>query len=590
MARAGSPAARPSARLGLLALSLLASAFLFLSSCSPRERLLRLETASEEAAVLKGHLADHPLPKGWRLVGPAAAGDGAAAASGAAAGVAADAVLSLAWVRVAHSEAGDEAGSRGVSAAGRPSLGRRYLAAAAGLAEPVYSLGSLEAEARGLEPLEGIRLPRRALAVEGLWPGEEGYPYEEELILSIGPAAEPAAERTAAAAQTAAAERTAATAPSAAVAPAAGPAAAPKAAYKVPRELGRWLSRLAAQAESPTAGGSPLPLDTAPRGPATPGRGRAERPFTIGAVGDLAIADSDAPRLSGGPSGLASLFGSALPALSRPDLLVGNLEGVVSPLGEPNPRKRFRFRFPPETPRALASAGFDLFLFANNHGFDYGSEAFTDSLAALEAAGTPFVGAGRSLAEAARPWRAALPAAPGRGLAFIGFARYPDERYGFTAEEAAAGPSKAGVLSDESEALRAIGEAAAAGDFVVVLAHGGEEYRGVPSRPTRELYRRFVDAGADLVLGSHPHVLQGAEAYSGGLIAYSLGNFLFTADKEPPEALPSAMLEFLVEGGEIRGVRLEPVLALEEGTRLDPDRTGAEARFAALCAGLAASP
>ncbi|MBL8968013.1 MAG: CapA family protein, partial [Spirochaetaceae bacterium] len=404
-------------------------------------------------------------------------------------------------------------------------LGRRPLALAAPFDHPRYSLSLAEArEARPPLrplPLEDIGLPERAVAVEGRWPGEPGYPFEEELVLCLE--------------------------------------AAPRAIEAWARGLGRAVRKAGAPAPRPDAG------------------------LTIGAVGDIAVSDTDAALLAAGKGGLGRLLGPVLPLLAGPDILAGNLEGVVSGLGEPNPRKRFRFRFDPAAPRVLAEAGFDLLLFANNHGFDFGPEGFADSLANLEASGLPFVGAGRDLQAAAAPLR--LPSRP--GFAFVGFALYPDERYGFTAAEAAAGPGRPGVASDEAAAIASIREAAAKGDFVVVLAHGGSEYRFEPDEALRRRYRRFVDAGARLVLGSHPHVLQGAEAYSGALIAYSLGNFLFTADEEPPEAQKSALLEVFVAGGAVRGFKLEPVLSLGSGTLPDPERRAAEERFSALCRELA---
>ena len=126
-----------------------------------------------------------------------------------------------------------------------------------------------------------------------------------------------------------------------------------------------------------------------------------------------------------GEGGLKKLLGTALKELKRPDIMVGNLEGPVSSRGRGNPRKRFQFRFPPDSCGALKSAGFDLLLFANNHIFDFGEEAFTDSLLDAKKAGLPLVGAGMTLDEALQ---GASVSAPGLGeknqIRFIGFADY----------------------------------------------------------------------------------------------------------------------------------------------------------------------
>jgi poly-gamma-glutamate synthesis protein (capsule biosynthesis protein) len=157
---------------------------------------------------------------------------------------------------------------------------------------------------------------------------------------------------------------------------------------------------------------------------------------------------------------------------------------------------------------------------------------------------------------------------------------------GFTTEEAAAGVERPGINADEEATVAAISAAASAGETVVALAHGGAEYVAAPPPYLRERYRRFARAGAALVLGSHPHVLQGVEAEGSSLIAYSLGNFLFTGLEEPPQSVRSAALDFLVYAGRARGLRLVPVLVSPSGTALDPDRAAAERRFASLCAAL----
>jgi poly-gamma-glutamate synthesis protein (capsule biosynthesis protein) len=380
-------------------------------------------------------------------------------------------------------------------------------------------VSAAEAEALGPRELSEIRLPERALEVEGLWPGQAGYPLEEELRLEYD-----------------------------------GHDGA----------LGAWISEVGAGLKA--------------------GKIRfqgvsEERPLVLAAVGDIVPGEAEAHFLSEGEPGLWALFGESLPELRKADLLVGNLEGVVSALGEGNPRKRFQFRFPPSTPKALMAAGFDLVLLGNNHVFDFGEEAFADSLGNLEAAGLPQVGAGRNEGEALALRRPAGTDLGDKGLVFIGFGSFPAERYGFTTAEAAAGEGKAGINADEDATVEAISEAARGGKQVVVLAHGGNEYRDEPSRAVKARYRRFIDAGAVAVLGSHPHILQGIEAYKGGLIAYSLGNFLFTADVEPPESRPSGILELLVYQGRVTGLRLVPAIAGEHGTGLDPEPEAARQRF-----------
>jgi len=283
------------------------------------------------------------------------------------------------------------------------------------------------------------------------------------------------------------------------------------------------------------------------------------------------------------PGGIDFLLGGGLvDRLRSADLAVLNFEGVASSRGLPNPRKRFRFRMQPGAGKALAGAGVDAVLLANNHVLDYGPDAFVDTLSDMKAAGLTVLGAGPD--EAAAAELAALPA--GGRLRLVGFGAFPLESLGFRTADAAAGPSSPGINADEARTIAVIRAARAAGDTVVVLAHGGAEYLPSPSAEVRSRYARFADAGAALILGGHPHVLQGIAARGESLIAYSLGNFLFTGLEEPELSVRSAILEFLTYKGAARGFRIHPVIVGMESTEPDPDLAGAEARFSRLCAAL----
>jgi poly-gamma-glutamate synthesis protein (capsule biosynthesis protein) len=379
-------------------------------------------------------------------------------------------------------------------------------------ADPRYEATREEALAIGLSPLEELWLPGRALPVDGLFPGERGYPFTRELVARVR-ASDPEEARVL------------------------------SLWLEASREPGLAGTARSASQESPTQ----------------------ERPWLLGAVGDIQIGPDEAPLLFQGRRGLRALFGDVLGELERPELLVGNLEGPVTSGGLPNPRKRFQFRFPPGTTAALAAAGFDLLLFANNHVLDYGEEGLLSTLEDSRQSGLPLVGAGRNEDEALG---GASLVAPGGGarLRFFGFARYPREARGFTTEEAEAGAAKPGTNSDEAATMEAIRQARAAGEVVVLLCHGGNEYRFDPSEEIRTRYRGFIDAGASLVLASHPHVLQGVEAYHDGLIAYSLGNFLFTGESEPFMAEEGGMLRILVYKGRICGLDLLPIFSGYYGT------------------------
>jgi poly-gamma-glutamate synthesis protein (capsule biosynthesis protein) len=400
--------------------------------------------------------------------------------------------------------------------------GYRYLAAAVAIDDSRYSVGPDAARSIGLRPLEDISPPERALSVDGKWPGEKGYAFVEPLHLS----ARRAGSRNASFAR-------------------GSPVAA-------------WIETAAAA--SAASRGGPLRLAAAGDFQA---RGRESRLAAKGGIGTL-------------------LRGGILDSIRSADLAVVNFEGVASARGEPNPLKRFRFRMPPGSGAALASAGFDAALLANNHALDFGELAFLDTLGELGGAGLAVLGAGRDSDEASA--LADLPR--GSGIRLIGFATYPVESLGFATADAAAGPSKPGINADEARTLESIRAAASSGGTVVVLAHGGAEYVAGPSAEVRARYARFADAGAALVLGGHPHVLQGIAARGRSLIAYSLGNFLFTGLEEPELSVKSAVLEFLLYEGKARGFRIRPVVVGMEYTEPDADLAGAEARFSRLCASL----
>jgi poly-gamma-glutamate synthesis protein (capsule biosynthesis protein) len=471
-------------------------------SCAADGGKLSLEAESDLLPRLEAMIADHPLPARWSI-----------AVSGEKPSVAI----------ILNAEPPGSSLPRGAY-----QCGTRYLAASADLADNLFSVSARRAEELGLSKLESIVLPRRALAVDGIWPGKAGYPFAQRLALYA---------------------RSAQSAESSGKTP------------RLPTAISRWL----AEAAKAAAASDPSPTDLA-------------------AAGDIQVGECQWPLLSGSEAGLVSLLrGGVLDLLRKPDIAVANLEAPISARGFPNPRKRYRFRMPPGSAAALEKAGLDLLLFGNNHGLDFGGDAFDDTLVDLEKAGLPMVGAGRDISEAARA--RILGTGPGR-IAFVGYAFFPNETLGFTTAEAAAGPHRAGVSADEAASMEAVRRAAASGATVVVLAHGGTEYVESPSLAARKLYARFIDAGAALVAGTHPHLLQGCEARSGSLIAYSLGNFLFTGEAEPPAAWKSAILDFLVYRGKVRGLAIHPIIAAYDYTTVDPDLTAAEARFAGLCAGL----
>jgi poly-gamma-glutamate synthesis protein (capsule biosynthesis protein) len=154
---------------------------------------------------------------------------------------------------------------------------------------------------------------------------------------------------------------------------------------------------------------------------------------------------------------------------------------------------------------------------------DYGTEGLLDTLDHLDKTGIRHVGAGHDASEAFEP---VIIEKKGLKIAFLGFSHVvPDVSW-------KAGKQHPGVadMYDYKVPVLAIQKARAQADLVVVITHWGVERTDTPLAFQTELAHRFIDAGADLIIGGHPHVLQGFEAYKGKWIAYSLGNFIFTTN------------------------------------------------------------
>ncbi|GIP38061.1 hypothetical protein J31TS4_13410 [Paenibacillus sp. J31TS4] len=220
--------------------------------------------------------------------------------------------------------------------------------------------------------------------------------------------------------------------------------------------------------------------------------------------------------------------------LQGADLTIANLETPVTERGTPQ-QKDYVYRSSPKALPAFKEAGFDLVNLANNHSMDQGEQGLLDTMDHLDVLGIKRVGAGRTSAEAFRP---VILESKGIRIAFVGFTRnVPDNSW-------KAGTSRPGLADtyDSKAPVDAIRKAREQADLVVVIAHWGVERSDTPDEHQKKLARAYIDAGADLIIGGHPHVLQGFERYQGKWIAYSLGNFIFTTNNYP-KTLDSMILE-----------------------------------------------
>jgi poly-gamma-glutamate synthesis protein (capsule biosynthesis protein) len=275
-------------------------------------------------------------------------------------------------------------------------------------------------------------------------------------------------------------------------------------------------------ASPPSAHTTPSPARTVSASPPTAtgsSSPRTEGEFTISFAGDVHFAGRVAKRLADDP---ATAFGQAAPGLAKADLTVVNLETAITTGGQAQ-NKAFTFRAPPTAFTALRDAGVDVATMANNHGADFGAEGLRDSLAAIRSSHFPVIGIGQDAAQAFAPYTTTL---NGVRVALIGADQVQDET---TLRLFSAGPHEAGVANAFSpELTEAVRKAKAAGYVVVVYVHWGIEYKTCPSELQTNLAGALARAGADAVIGTHAHVLQGAGwRPDGTYVAYGLGNYLW---------------------------------------------------------------
>ena len=242
-------------------------------------------------------------------------------------------------------------------------------------------------------------------------------------------------------------------------------------------------------------------------------------------VGDMLFTENTLSRYH--QQGISSMFSEELlSAMTDADLFMVNEEFPFSTRGEAAEDKQFTFRVDPSYVRIFQEIGVDVATVANNHALDFGVNAFTDSLDTLDQAGIARVGGGRTLSEAKAP---VIRTVGDSTVGILGASRV------IPVSSWAAGNARPGMFTayDQAPLLNEISDLSSQCDYTVVYLHWGIEKDEYPQEYQRKLAYACIDAGADLVVGSHPHVLQGFETYKGKLIAYSLGNFLFSNSTNP---------------------------------------------------------
>lgn len=245
---------------------------------------------------------------------------------------------------------------------------------------------------------------------------------------------------------------------------------------------------------------------------------------SISFVGDVSLADNwyIMPKYDERGKGIYGILSEdVVDIMTSTDIMVANNEFTISDRGTPMPGKYYTFRGSPTRLKIYEEMGVDLVTLANNHVYDFGEDAFSDMLKFLKEYNIPYIGAGNNIEEAMKPYYFII---NGYKIAFVNATRA--EKNIMTPE---ATETEGGVFRcyDPTNFSNVIKETKKNSDYVIALIHYGREDSHELEDVQIESSKLYIDSGADIVIGSHAHVLQGMEFYKDKLIVYNLGDFIF---------------------------------------------------------------
>jgi poly-gamma-glutamate synthesis protein (capsule biosynthesis protein) len=308
--------------------------------------------------------------------------------------------------------------------------------------------------------------------------------------------------------------------------------------------------------------------------------------FTMAFAGDVHFMQRTADRLAANP---ATVFAEAAAGLKSADLTMVNLETSITSGGSPQ-AKEYHFRADPSALTALRDAGIDVATEANNHAADYGEVGLQDTLRAIKQSGFPVIGIGADANAAFTPYTTTI---NGQRVAIFAADRVYDET---TLRLFAAGTGKAGVAdAHDPLLLQRVKAAADSGAFVVVYLHWGTEDVSCVNPDQTSFADALAKAGAKVIIGAHPHVLQGAGWRKDGVyVANSLGDYLWWAADSAAE-YDTGLLTLTVDHGKVVADHFAPAHIDDRGVPVPA--TGSEAarisgiwNSARACTELTATP
>lgn len=252
-----------------------------------------------------------------------------------------------------------------------------------------------------------------------------------------------------------------------------------------------------------------------------------------------------------------AVYGDLLPVLQKADLRVTNLECPLSSCEQPVHKSGSVLKGEPSHIRGLTAAAFEVVTLGNNHLFDHGTEAFSETIDLLDTHGIRWLGAGLTAEQARRPL---VTDVNGIQLALVSFSEGEDLT--------ATGPGP-GVFGWEVEQVTdLVASLRTRADIVVVIGHCGVEYIPFPPPYVARTFERIADAGAHLVIGHHPHVPQGVTVHNHVPICYSLGNFVFFQETDLRYRKCGYMVKAGLAGQGLAGLEIIPYHIRDDGLAL----------------------
>lgn len=274
-------------------------------------------------------------------------------------------------------------------------------------------------------------------------------------------------------------------------------------------------------------------------------------PIVLGFAGDVNLDEDSYPVKkydSEGKGILGGLSRDLVEEMNNADIMMLNNEFAYSTRGVEEEDKSYTFRANPDRVGILGEMGVDIVSLANNHALDFGQDALIDTFSTLDTAGIDYVGAGENMARAKSPIYKKV---GNKTIAFVAASRVVFAMDWYATDTT---PGMVGTY-DPAVILESVKEAKENSDYVVIYVHWGVETKHYPEKYQRTLAQKYIDAGADAVIGCHPHVMQGFEFYKGKPIAYSLGNFWFNKSNKE-----SGMLKLYLDPDGTTRVQLLPVM------------------------------